>query len=97
MPSRNAYFKNQPENRYGLVSEGSGEMDRTNPLHYMIRFLVFMVATMLVIGLIIAGCTNKPSTEDRGAPPKNELVRHEDGYRFQNGCHPTAAYKTGEE
>ncbi len=73
-------------------------MERTNPLHYMIRFLVFMIATMLVIGLIIAGCTNKPSTEDRGArPPKNELVRYENGYHFQSGCLPAAAYKTGEE
>ncbi len=58
-------------------------MERTNPLHYMIRFLVFMAAIMLVIGLVIAGCTNKPSTEDRGARPRNELVRYEIDVAFK--------------
>ena len=52
-------------------------MERTNPVHYLIRFLVFMMALMLVIALIIAVSGQKPSSESQGTSPEIEWVRYE--------------------
>lgn len=58
-------------------------IERTNPIHYVIRFLVFMIASLLVVALIVAGCSQGKSSENNGSEPNKSWDQFETG-RFMN-------------
>jgi hypothetical protein len=55
---------------------------RTNPIHYLIRFMVFIIACMLVIALIVAVCNARKSSGEQGIKTDSHEIRYENTSNF---------------
>ena len=55
---------------------------RTNPIHYLVRLMVFMIACMLVIALIVAVCNARKSSSQQGIKTGSHAIRYEKTSNF---------------
>jgi hypothetical protein len=55
---------------------------RTNPVHYLIRFTVFIIACTLIVALIIAVCNARRDSSESGARARVHSLIYENTCPF---------------